>query len=220
MGSDDVIGKTTLPLSDLIPNNPADMWLEFPETKKRNAKNKKPPMTANIEITYIPFDVIGSSGSNSGAVRSLVGVGMLTARLVRGNGLKSADSNGFSDPFCKVFMHKAWLGEKQKKKKDADLIKYKSKVIKKTLDPEWNEIYEFVGVRYSSYLHVECYDRDVGYITNSKDSLGSFKLDLRAVFDDGKGGILEEVERDFKLEGDKTITGTITMKLQWQPFVN
>ena len=97
-GFDDIIGKTTLPLGDLIPNKPADMWLEFPETKKRNAKNKKPPMTANIEITYIPFDVIGSSGSNSGAVRSLVGVGMLTARLVRGNGLNQPTPA--VSPFC------------------------------------------------------------------------------------------------------------------------
>lgn len=222
-GSDDVIGKTTLPLDDLTPHEPKDMWLEFPETQKRNARNKKPPMTANIEVTYIPFDAVGSSSgpstkTQSGAVKSLAGIGMLTARLVRGTGLKSADSNGFSDPFCKVFMHKAWLGEKQTKKKDADLIKYKSKVIKKTLNPEWNEIYEFVGVRYSSYLHVECYDRDTGYITNSKDSLGSFKFDISQVFDDGKGGTLAEVERDFKLEGDKTIKGTITMKLQWQPF--
>ena len=29
---------------------------------------------------------------------------------------------------------------------------------------------------------------------------------------------LTEVEREFALVGDKTITGTVTMKLIWQPF--
>ena len=29
---------------------------------------------------------------------------------------------------------------------------------------------------------------------------------------------LTEVEREFALKGDKTITGTVTMKLIWQPF--
>ena len=143
---------------------------------------------------------------------------MLTCRLIRGTGLKSADSNGFSDPFCKVYMHKAWLGASEKRKNQADVIKFKSKVCKKTLDPEWNELYEFVGVRKASYLHVECYDRDVGYIANSKDSLGSFKLNIKDVFDDGNGGLLTEIEKDFNLTGDKTIKGTITLKLTWQAF--
>ena len=71
LGSDDVIGATTMTLTDLEPNEPKDVWLEFPETAKKNAKGKKPPMTANVEITYIPFDVQGGGES------SLAGIGRL-----------------------------------------------------------------------------------------------------------------------------------------------
>lgn len=216
IGSDDVIGETTLSLADLQPNETRDVRLEFPETAKKNARSKKPSMTADLDITYIPFDVKkGVDGGESSS--SLAGVGMLTCRLIRGTGLKSADYNGFSDPFCKVFMDKAWLSKAEKKKKHTDIIKFKSKVVKKTLNPEWNEMYEFVGVRKSSLLHVECYDRDVGYVANSKDSLGSFKVDLAEIF---RGQDSIETEREFNLQGDKTIKGTITLKLAWQTFAS
>jgi Ca2+-dependent lipid-binding protein len=204
LGSDDVIGETKLSLADLLPNETKDVWLEFPETAKRNAKSKKPPMTANVDITYIPFDVGGGGGDSS-----LAGIGMLTCRLIRGTGLKAADYNGFSDPFCKVSMQKAVLSKAEKKKNKADVIKYKSKVIKKTLDPEWNEMYDFVGVRKSSDLVVECFDRDVGYVANSKDTLGSFKVSITDLF--GSEGGSNEIEKEFELGGDKTIKAGLTV---------
>mmetsp|Transcript_44982 Transcript_44982/g.72229 ORF Transcript_44982/g.72229 Transcript_44982/m.72229 type:complete len:899 (+) Transcript_44982:330-3026(+) len=211
LGSDDIIGVTTVQLADLVANETKDMLLEFPETTKQNAKRRKPPMTAHIDMTYFPFD---GQGSELGSA-TMAGIGMLTCRLIRGTGLKSADYNGFSDPFCKVSMDKAWISTDEKRKKKVDVIRFKSKVIKKTLDPEWNETYEFVGVRKSSVLRVECYDRDVGYVTNSKDALGDFELDIA---EELPGLGLCEVEREFMLQGDKTITGTITLKLAWQPF--
>jgi|AntAceMinimDraft_5_1070358.scaffolds.fasta_scaffold221274_1 hypothetical protein len=60
----------------------------------------------------------------------------------------------------------SWL--RKKNRYHATTLPPYREVIKKTLDPEWNETYEFVGVRKSSVLRVECYDRDVGYVTNSK----------------------------------------------------
>ena len=50
---------------------------------------------------------------------------------MRGVGLRAADRNGKSDPY--VVAH---LGSKHKKK---------SRVVKKTLDPEWDEVLEFDG---------------------------------------------------------------------------
>lgn len=206
LNADDVIGDTEMTLDDLRPNETKDVWLEFPETAKTNAKKKKKPMRANIDITYIPFDVDGEGSA-------LAGIGMLTCRLIRGTGLKSADYNGFSDPYCKLRMPKAAISKDEKKKSKADIIKFKSKVIKKTLDPEWNQIFEFVGVKDDAILNVECYDRDEGFIANSKDSLGAFKVNLKDTFADSN-----EFEGEFKLEGDKTIKGTVTLKLTWQPF--
>lgn len=50
--------------------------------------------------------------------------GTLHIKLLRGVGLKAADSNGFSDPYCKLN-----LGG----------VVNKSRIVKKTLNPEWQE---------------------------------------------------------------------------------
>ena len=52
--------------------------------------------------------------------------------LERARGLMAGDSNGFSDPYVRL----ALAGEKRK-----------SRVIKKTLDPEWGQRFEWVGER-------------------------------------------------------------------------
>ena len=55
--------------------------------------------------------------------------GTLRVRLARGVGLLAADKGGTSDPYVVLQLGKT---------------KHKSKVIKKTLDPEWNETFDFV----------------------------------------------------------------------------
>lgn len=50
-------------------------------------------------------------------------------QVLHANNLRGADVNGSSDPFCKVK-----LGP----------FKAKTRVLKKTLDPEWNETFIFV----------------------------------------------------------------------------
>jgi len=54
----------------------------------------------------------------------------LTVVLKRGKGLLAADKNGFSDPFVKLA-----LGSEQ----------YKSTIVKKSLNPEWNESFHWNG---------------------------------------------------------------------------
>lgn len=51
---------------------------------------------------------------------------------VSATGLKSADLNGKSDPYVKLML----AGQRAK-----------SKTIMMTLDPQWDESFEFVGVR-------------------------------------------------------------------------
>lgn len=81
----------------------------------------------------------------------LISQGTLTVSLLRGSGLAAADSNGKSDPYVKLSLGKS---------------KAKSKTIPKTLDPEWNERFEFQGTRahaplprrqhYCTTLHAAC----------------------------------------------------------------
>ena len=129
---------------------------------------------------------------------------MLTVRLIRAKGLKASDSNGKSDPFCKVSMPKAAIFESDAGSEGEERIRYKSKVMPKTLEPEWNETFEFVGVREDATLAVECYDRDKGYVTNSKQTLGSFDVVVaRDVLAGAKSGMVAtETEKEFALRGD------------------
>ncbi|KAF1382308.1 hypothetical protein PFLUV_G00142410 [Perca fluviatilis] len=81
---------------------------------------------------------------------------------------------------------------------------FKSKTIKKTLNPTWNEVYEFVAHEAPGQeLEMEIYDED----TDKDDFLGRYNLDL--------GEVKKEVEMDkwFTLEGIQK--GEVHLKLQW-----
>lgn len=236
-GRDALIAETKVGLSEFAakPHRTIERWIEFPQTAKKNAaKKSRPPMRVLCEVTYVPFDLDGTNDAENKNTHSsesrmgLVGVGMLTARVLRGRGLKGADNGGkSSDPFCKLAMRKANVepsGAGRDSKKD--LIRHKTRTCEKTLDPEWNESFEFVGVRADSALVVDVFDRDKGYVAgSSKESLGSFevvpKKDIVAFAGKQKsraGMEKTSVTRTFALKGDASVKGGIEMELTWQPF--
>uniref|UniRef100_A0A8D0ACC8 Extended synaptotagmin-like protein 3 n=1 Tax=Sander lucioperca TaxID=283035 RepID=A0A8D0ACC8_SANLU len=81
---------------------------------------------------------------------------------------------------------------------------FKSKTIKETLNPVWNEVFEFVAHEAPGQeLEMEIYDED----TDKDDFLGRYNLDL--------GVVKKEVEMDkwFTLEGIQK--GDVHLRLQW-----
>ena len=235
-GRDTLIAETKVSLSEFAraPHARNERWIEFPQTAARNAaKKSRPPMRVLCEVTYVPFDLEGSTTDSSEAAVGLVGVGMLTARVLRGVGLKGADNGGkSSDPFCKLAMRKANVEGVSNASSKKDLIRHKTRTCEQTLDPEWNERFEFVGVREDAALVVDVYDRDKGYVIgSSKESLGSFEVqparDVVAHRASQSGGAkhtrahkMEKttVTRTFSLKGDASVRGGIEMELTWQPF--
>merc|ERR1712110_590927 len=96
----------------------------------------------------------------------LLSSGTVRVVLKRGEKLKSADSNGFSDPYVKL-----QLGPQQ----------HKSKTIKKTLDPQWDESFEFKGVvkdLLSQPLQLHVFDHD---LFGKDDNLGTANVDLSSL---------------------------------------
>lgn len=90
--------------------------------------------------------------------------GTLRVHLQRASDLKAADRNGYSDPYVKLSL----AGQS-----------HKSKTIKKTLNPQWNETFEFSGVlrdllAEALQLHVFDWDR-----ATKDDPLGNASVDLR-----------------------------------------
>ena len=89
--------------------------------------------------------------------------GVLRVKLTHALGLKSMDSNGYSDPYCKVSFGKQT---------------HKSQIVKKSLNPRWDETYTFRG-NYPDFvngvLNVECWDWDR---LSRNDPLGNGTLQL------------------------------------------
>lgn len=89
--------------------------------------------------------------------------GVLHVHLMHATNLKAADRNGLSDPYVKLSL---W-GQQ-----------HKSKTIKKTLEPKWDETFKFVGVLrdlISERLQLRVMDDDLGM---ADDWLGAAAVDL------------------------------------------
>ena len=61
--------------------------------------------------------------------------GVLRVRLHRARGLKNADSDGLSDPFVKLYLGEEGIFNHHEH--------HRSKTIQNTLNPEWDETFEF-----------------------------------------------------------------------------
>ncbi|NXF81419.1 SYT3 protein, partial [Sclerurus mexicanus] len=84
-------------------------------------------------------------------LRYSYGSQQLVVRVLRARDLPAKDANGFSDPYVKIYL----LPDRKKK--------FQTKVLRKTLNPEWDETFSF-GVPFaelpSRRLHFAVYDFD------------------------------------------------------------
>lgn len=99
---------------------------------------------------------------------SINNLGILTVTVDRAEGLISADRNGYSDPYAELYLNT----EKEEF--------YKTKKVKKTLDPSWGETATVeVANRYDSVLRVVVNDWDMG--PEKDDLLGVAYFHLKEV---------------------------------------
>jgi calcium/calmodulin-dependent protein kinase I len=121
-----------------------------------------------------------------------------------GKDLAPKDANGKSDPYLRVF---------------CGPYKYKTKVVKKTLDPVWsNEIFEIpANFAKVNPIEIECWDWDV---IGTDDFMGEFSFKADVV------GIGETTTKAFTLEKPKQkskkkagdVSGTITLRVTKDPL--
>lgn len=180
------IAETTISTLELLKNgfeNPYNIHIEGGGTVK--ARISWLPIVYKNEIP--PQD----SKDNSG---------YLTATAVSAEGLPAGDRNGKSDPYVKLYLNT---------EKSAF---FKSKKIKKTLDPQWNETSDEVAVynKYDSVLRVEVFDWDVG--PEQDDLLGIGEIKLSEMAKEG------ETEYDVPLTSeDDEDAGFAHFKLSFRP---
>jgi len=126
----------------------------------------------------------------------LHGSGTLRIHLSHALGLRSMDSNGFSDPYVKLSLGKH---------------KAKSKVIKKTLNPRWDEEFHWRGVLQefvSHPLNVACWDYD---LVGRNDSLGETQVDLSGLQS------ARQLECKALLTDHQARPGEVYLTVTWDP---
>ncbi|XP_074935021.1 multiple C2 and transmembrane domain-containing protein 1 isoform X1 [Phalacrocorax aristotelis] len=87
--------------------------------------------------------------------------GIVSITLIEGRGLKAMDANGLSDPYVKFR-----LGHQ----------KYKSKIVPKTLNPQWREQFDFhLDEERGGVIDITVWDKDAG---KKDDFMGRCQIDL------------------------------------------
>ncbi|XP_075399187.1 multiple C2 and transmembrane domain-containing protein 1 isoform X2 [Tenrec ecaudatus] len=90
--------------------------------------------------------------------------GIVSITLIEGRDLKAMDSNGLSDPYVKFR-----LGHQ----------KYKSKIMPKTLNPQWREQFDFhLYDERGGIIYITAWDKDAG---KRDDFIGRCQVDLSAL---------------------------------------
>ncbi|KAG6044270.1 hypothetical protein E4U17_000623 [Claviceps sp. LM77 group G4] len=148
-------------------NNPTILKLKTDEGKGGWVK---------VSLKYIPIKM------SLDPSESINNMGNLRVDVLNGIELPSADRNGKSDPYCKFELN----GQEV----------YKTKVIKKTLNPTWNEFFEVsVPSRTAAKFNVNVYDYDfadkpdfLGAATINLDIVEPFKASESTYMLDGKSG--------------------------------
>ena len=160
-----------------VQNNPTTLKLKDSEGQINTIK---------VSLKYIPvkMDLDPSESINN--------MGSLRIDVLDGKDLPSADSNGFSDPFCKFELN-------------GQLV-YKTQIQKKTLHPSWNESFD-VEVRSRTAAKFQCKVWDWDF-ASEPDFLGATAINLE---------LLEPFKpQEYVLALDGK-SGTIRLRLLFKP---
>ncbi|KAL2471893.1 Synaptotagmin-5 [Abeliophyllum distichum] len=218
----ELIGCAQMPLSDLVPGKVKDVWLKLVKNLEIQ-RDKKNRGQVHLELLYCPFgtesafmnpfnpdfgltsmekallhgtgrtDSTSPLKSASQNRKDFVIRGVLSVTVISAEDLPSTDLMGKSDPFVVLMM----------KKSDQ---KNKTRVLNDTLNPVWNQTFDFVvenGLH--ELLILEVWDHD----TFGKDKMGRCIMTLTRVI------LEEEVTDSFSVDG--TASGRLNLHLKWAP---
>lgn len=152
--AEDCLCEVTIPTIELLKNcyyKPSILSLTGPSSAK-----------IMVQVSWFPISVTKLPQSDL-----ITNCGDLKINIKSANDLISSDRNGKSDPFVKLYLN------------DNGSPFYKTKTIKKTLDPTWNESCTVqVANRVNNYLKIKIMDWDAG---NKDDNIGEAILPLSKI---------------------------------------
>ncbi|KAK9477713.1 C2 domain-containing protein [Lipomyces japonicus] len=178
---DGVVASTTL-------STLAYLKLGFNKSVAINLQSKDNSVTNQVKLLFKYIPVLMQLDPSE----SRDNQGLVQVRVLDASDLPAADRRGKSDPYCEFELD--------------DKKVFKTKVIKRTLTPAWNEVFETqVTSRTDSVFKVAVYDWDMA---SDDDLLGSAIINL---------GELEPFERQvviLKLDGK---SGQVRLEVQFKP---
>ncbi|XP_024962614.1 synaptotagmin-4-like isoform X1 [Cynara cardunculus var. scolymus] len=217
----ELIGCGQVAIKDLEPGKVKDIWIKLVKDLVIQRDNKNRGMV-HLELLYCPFGTESGlqnpfdpdfrltdlekalkSGISETDVdpaklaaqkkKEVIVRGVLSVTVMSAQDLPAVDLLGKSDPYVVLMMKKTEQ-------------KLKTRVINNTLNPVWNQTFDFViedGLR--DLLMCEVWDHD----TFGKDKMGKCIMTLTRVILEG------EFTETFNLDGCKA--GKLTLHLKWTP---
>ncbi|KAF6166253.1 hypothetical protein GIB67_031037, partial [Kingdonia uniflora] len=183
VGSHDKLGMQMVPLKLLVPYETKSFTLDLLKSMDPNdSQNKKNRGKIVVEMTFNPFKeedrssgLVDEFGRTKGSLaiipkeRSSRGAGLL---LVIVQGAEDVEGRKHSNPYALVLFR----GERKK-----------TKMIKKTRDPCWNEEFQFMleEAPTDDKIHIEVMSKRMGFGFQSKVSLGHVNINLIDVVSNG-----------------------------------
>jgi len=158
--SAEYLGSVSLSVSSLEAHAGKERW--YPLIFDAKHQKKEEPITGAI---LLKFDFVEMTQEEVAAMQTkeMKDGHRLQLTVLAGKNLMAADRGGTSDPYVRLR-----LGDS----KEA----LKTKVIKKNLNPEWNETFDLKLERLHESLTIECFDYD---LMGSDDSLGKSRIRLK-----------------------------------------
>ncbi|PSR98893.1 Synaptotagmin-3 like [Actinidia chinensis var. chinensis] len=208
VGAHDRLGSQVVPLKLLTPTEAKEFTLDLlKNTSISEPQNKKQRGQIVVELTYDPFkeDNEEFSGTlDSGYVRKESGIDRASGNespggagllLVTVHGAEDVEGERHNNPYALILLR----GEKKK-----------SKMIRKTRDPLWNEEFQFMLEEppVSDKIHIEVISKRTGIGFRTKESLGHVVINLADVVHNGR------INRKYHLLDSKN--GVVHVELGWK----
>ncbi|CAA2991259.1 synaptotagmin-3-like isoform X1 [Olea europaea subsp. europaea] len=185
VGAHDLLGSQLVPLKLLTPNETKELVLDLlKNTSINDPQNKKQRGQITLELTYAPFrnDLESFSGCLDGMARndsilnrasssvSPKGAGLL---LLTVQGAQDVEGSRHNNPYVLVIFR----GERKK-----------SKMIRRTRNPMWNEEFHFILEEPPSQdkIQIKVMSKRTVVGFKSKESLGHVDIDLGDVVHNGR----------------------------------
>mmetsp|Transcript_63784 Transcript_63784/g.201736 ORF Transcript_63784/g.201736 Transcript_63784/m.201736 type:complete len:703 (+) Transcript_63784:44-2152(+) len=190
---DDFIGRCRVPLSECEHGKSKTFVMDLGEEEWAEKDLGSGQGKITVEVELYQFSKMDKKAEGRG-------VGALFIRLVRGIGLKKCDMLNDSDPFVEFTVNNP---TKTGKHHFAT-----SQVIDNTLDPKWEESFEFIKCEEGSSLELKCWDKDpIG-----RDPMGDAVVPISEIIAAG-GKIASKIVKLQNVE-----CGEIELGLEWIPF--